>query len=137
MKCTTWIILTLTLIGILTSCVLADSPERAAQEWLQAFGNLDGNKLAERTCAAQQENIQQAGLWASVFGIFGQMTIGQQGKTDVSDLKFTTVRSSGDEAYVRVTGQIRVAVLALSQTQKVDETWRMVKEDGKWKWCGQ
>jgi len=27
--------------------------------------------------------------------------------------------------------------MALSQTQDVDETWRMVREDGKWKWCGQ
>jgi len=127
----------LTLISVLAACGLGDSPEKGAQEWLQAFANLDGNKLAERTCAAQQANVQQAGLWASVFNIFGQQTIGQQGKTDVSDLKFTTVNRSGNTARVRVTGQIRVSVLALSQTEEVDETWRMVLEDGKWKWCGQ
>ena len=114
-----------------------DSPERAAQEWLQASVDLDGNKLMERTCAAQQENIQEAGMWASVFNIFGQQAIGVQAKTDLSGLKFSTTSSSGNTARVRVTGQIRVAVLALAQSQKVDETWRMVKEEGKWKWCGQ
>jgi len=132
-----FVFLTLPLLSALTACGLGDSPEKAAQEWMQAFANLDGNKIAERTCAAQQANVQQAGMWASVFNIFGQQTIGQQGKTDISGLKFTTVSSSGNTANVRVTGQIRVAILALSQTQDVDETWRMAQEDGKWKWCGQ
>ncbi len=137
MKQLTLVVLTLVLASTVTACTLVDSPENAAREWLQAFGNLDGNKLAERTCAAQQANVQQAGMWTSAFAILGQMMIGQQGKTDVSSLNFTTVRSSGDTAYVRVTGQIRAAVLALATTQNVDETWRMVREDGKWKWCGQ
>jgi len=137
MKRFAFVLLTFALLGALTACGLGDSPKKAAQEWIQAFANLDGNKIAERTCAAQQANVQQAGMWASVFGLFGQQTIGQQAKTDVSGLKFTTVSSSGNTANVRVTGQIRVAVMALSQTQDVDETWRMVQEGGKWKWCGQ
>jgi len=137
MKRATFVLLTFALVSALTACGLGDSPEKAAQEWIQAFANLDGNKIADRTCAAQQTNVQQAGLWSSVFNLFGQRTIGQQAKTDVSGLKFTTVSSSGNTANVRVTGQIRVAVLALSQTQVVDETWRMVQEGGKWKWCGQ
>lgn len=33
-------------------------------------------------------------------------------------------------------GEIRVAVLAVAQTQQVDETWQMVREGGKWKWSG-
>jgi len=126
----------LCLLVLFVACS-GDSPEAAAKEWMQAFANLDGNKIAERTCTAQQANVQQAGMWASVFGMFGQQTIGQQSKTDISDLKFTTISSSGDTAQVRVTGQVRFAVLALSQTQDVNETWRMVREDGKWRWCGQ
>lgn len=131
------LLLTFALVSALTACGLGDSPEKAAQEWVQAFANLDGNKIAERTCAAQQANVQQAGLWNSVFNLFGQQTVGQQAKTDVSGLKFTTVSSGGNTANVRVIGQVRVAILALSQTQDVDEIWRMVQEDGKWKWCGQ
>jgi hypothetical protein len=46
------------------------------------------------------------------------------------------VSSSGDTAQVRVAGQIRVSILAISQTQQVDETWSMLREGGKWKWCG-
>ncbi|MDE3089661.1 MAG: hypothetical protein KGJ80_09820, partial [Chloroflexota bacterium] len=118
MKRATFLLMAFALVGTLTACGLGDSPEKAAQEWVQAFANLDGNKIAERTCAAQQANVQQAGMWASVFNIFGQQQIGQQAKTDVSGLKFTTVSSSGNTANVRVTGQIRVAVLALSQTQE-------------------
>jgi hypothetical protein len=117
--------------------LLGDSPEKAAQEWVQAFANLDGNKIAERTCAAQQANVQQAGLLNSVVGLFGQQTIGQQANTDVSGLKFTTVSRSSNIAAVRVTGQIRVAVLGLSQTQDINETWSIARENGKWKWCGQ
>lgn len=129
--------LILAFISVLTGCGLGDSPEKAAQEWIEAFANLDGNKIADRTCAAQQANVQQAGLWSSVFNLFGQQTIGQEAKTDVSGLKFTTATSSGSAARVRVTGQVRVAILALSQTQNIDETWQMVQENGKWKWCGQ
>jgi hypothetical protein len=84
-------VLILTLASTLAACGLGDSPEGAAKEWTQAMANLDGNKISERTCAAQQANVQQAGLWASVFNIFGQQTIGQQAKTDISDLKFTVV----------------------------------------------
>jgi len=138
MKRSALVMLTLMLVSALTVCgAIGDSPEKAAEEWAQAFANLDGNKVAERTCAAQQANVQQAGLWTSVFNLFGQQMIGQEAKTDVSGLRFTTVSSSGNTADVRVTGQIRVAVMALSQTQDVDETWRMVREDGKWKWCGE
>lgn len=139
MKQLTLVLVTLALASTVASCTLIDSPENAAREWLQAFGNLDGNKIAERTCAAQQANVQQAGLWTSAITLIGQYLVGQglQGKTDVSSLNFTTVRSSSDVAYVRVTGQIRAAVLAFATTQNVDETWKMVREDGKWKWCGQ
>jgi hypothetical protein len=73
-------------------------------------------------------------MWASVFSIFGQQAIGQQAKTDVSGLTFTTVSTSGNTARVRVTGQVRAAILALSQTQNIDETFQMVQEGGKWKW---
>jgi|SRR3989337_41687 len=117
--------------------LLGDSPVKAAKEWVQAIAILDGNRIAERTCNAQQANIQEAGLWGSVFALFGQQTIGQQANTDVSELKFTRVSSNDDFAAVRVTGQIRVAVLGVSQSQNIDETWSFVRENGKWKWCGQ
>jgi photosystem II stability/assembly factor-like uncharacterized protein len=97
---------------------------------------MDGNKLMERTCAEQQESVQETGLWLSAFGVLGQSFIGQQTQTDISDLRFNVVNETGNTARVRVTGQIRTAVLAVAQTQEVDEEWLVVQEDGKWKWCG-
>ena len=126
----------LCLIFLLVACS-SDSPEAAAKDWMQAFADLDGNKIAARTCAEQQENLQEAGMWISAFTIFGQMTIGQESQIDISDLKYATISSTDDTAQVRVTGQVRAAILALSQAQDIDETWRMVREDGEWKWCGQ
>lgn len=123
-------------ISVLTACGMGDSPERAAEEWLESSLNMDGNTLMERTCAEQQESVQEAGLWLSVFGILGQLFTGQQTQTDISDLRFNVVNETGNTAHVRVTGQIRTAVLAFAQTQEVDEEWLMVQEDGKWKWCG-
>jgi len=85
MKRSALVMLTLTLVSALTACGPGDSPEKAAEEWAQAFANLDGNKIAERTCAAQQVNVQQAGMWATVFNIFGQQTIGQQARQMYQD----------------------------------------------------
>lgn len=45
-------LLVVILVSLLAACGPGDSPEKAAKEWLEAFSNLDGNKLAERTCPA-------------------------------------------------------------------------------------
>jgi hypothetical protein len=118
------------------ACGLGDSPEKAAREWIDALLNMDGNKLAARTCAAQQENLQDTALWLSAFAVLGETLTGQEVEADISDLEFTTIERTGDTAQVRVTGEIRTAVLAMAETQEVDETWQMVREDGEWKWCG-
>jgi len=124
-------------VSLLAACGPGDSPEQAAKEWIEAFVNLDGNKLAERTCAAQQENVQSGAMWVSAFAALGQMFTGQRTKADISDLRFVTIgRSGSDIAQVRVTGVIRISVLAIAQTQQVDETWQMIREAGRWKWCG-
>ena len=123
-------------VSVLAACGMGDSPERAAKEWLEALVNMDGNKLMERTCAEQRENVQEAGLWLSALGMLGHSFTGQRVQGDISDVRFNVVGETGNTARVRVTGQIRVAVLAFAQTQEVDEEWLMVQEDGKWKWCG-
>lgn len=129
-------LLVIILASMLAGCGPADSPEKAAKEWLEAWANLDGNKLAERTCDAQQETVQSGAIWLSAFAALGQMFTGQRTQADISDLRFVTISRSDDTAQVRVTGEIRTAVLAIAQKQQVDETWQMVREGGKWKWCG-
>ena len=129
-------LLVIILASMLVGCGPTDSPEQAAREWLDALLNLDGNKLAERTCDAQEEDVQSGAIWRSAIAAFGEMLTGQREQADISDLQFVTISKSGDTAQVRVTGEIRTAVLAIAQKQQVDETWQMVREGGKWKWCG-
>ena len=125
---------------ILTALLLAgcaDLPNGAAREWYKAMLNMDGNKILDRTCAAQVPNVQQAGLWGSAFALLPQMFgLNMQSKGDVSSINFSTISIQGDTAQVKVSGKIRVAVLAYAQETPIDETWTMVREDNKWKWCG-
>ncbi|MEN6479211.1 MAG: hypothetical protein ABFD20_06200 [Anaerolineales bacterium] len=130
------ILVLLMLASLLVACQPSDSPEKAAREWVEASLNYDGNKMAQRTCTALQEELQNQALLLSAFAALGQMYTGQQTQGDISELHFETLNRSGDTAQVRVTGEIHVAVLAFSQAEQVDETWRMIREDGKWKWCG-
>ena len=127
-------------VGILAACSMGDSPEKAAKEWLEAMINLDGNKILERTCVAQRENVQTASLLNSAFAMLPQVFFGVDVKvqSDVSDLQFTTVYIDENKGYahVHITGELRVAVLGVAQALPVDETWVMVKEGGKWRWCG-
>lgn len=137
MKQKTIIIMLVAFSLFLTGCM--DSPERAAKEWFNAMLNYDGNKILDRTCLAQREAVQMAGLWNSAFALLPQLfglDIKSQG--DVSGIKFSRISINEDEtvANVRVHGEMRVAVLAFAQAYPVDETWLMVKEDGGWRWCG-
>jgi len=137
MKHKTFFILLLVFSLFLTGC--ADSPERAAKEWLDALANLDGNKLLDRTCLAQRPAVQEEGLWSSVFALLPHaFGLNIQSKTDISGLSFSRTSINADEtaANVRVYGEIRVAVLAFAQSEQADETWQMIKEDGAWRWCG-
>lgn len=131
------LVLTVTMAAVAVGCDLFDSPEGAARAWLTAVMNRDGNRMAELTCAEEQEAMQQAGLWISAFDILGQAVIGQRTQADVSGLRFTIISQSGDTACVRVTGEVRQAILAFSQTQTMDDRMGMIREDGRWKYCGE
>lgn len=110
----------------------ADSPETAAMEWVEAVLNLSGTTLAARTCAARQQDLQSGATLVSGLSAL----VGQTVEGDISDLRFEILTSSDNVAQVRVSGEVRVAVLGIADTTRVDETWEMVREGGKWKWCG-
>lgn len=121
---------------LLSAC--ADSPSRAAKDWFDAMLNLDGNRILERTCLEYRPAIQEWGLWNSAISLLPQVFFGIDMKSngDVSDLEFTTINMQDNNASVYVSGEIRVAVLAFAQSYSVDETWIMVREENKWRWCG-
>lgn len=137
MKHKTMAVLLVVCSFLLTACF--ESPEKGAKEWFDAMLNLDGNRILERTCVEYRPQIQEWGLWNSAFAMLPQLFgLDLKSQGDVSGLKFDEISNSSSEttAYVRVHGEVRVAVLAFAQSVPVDETWLMVKEDDVWRWCG-
>ena len=125
------------LLSMLVACQPPESPARGAQEWTEAQWKMDGNKSLERTCAAEQENMQMMGNLTAAATILAQQYIGQQDiKVDTSNLRYETFSESGSNAQVQVRGIVSTAILSFVQTQQIDDTYTMVFEDGKWKWCG-
>jgi len=122
---------------LLTACL--ESPEKGAKEWFDAMLNLDGNKILDRTCVQYRPQIQEWGLWNSAFAMLPQLFgLDLKSQGDVSRIKFEQINNSASETtvYIRVHGEIRVAVLAVAQAYPVDETWKMIKEEDVWRWCG-
>jgi len=137
MKKNNAILFLLVITLILTGC--SATPEGAAKQWLDAMLNLDGNKILDLTCIAQRQNVQQQGLYNSTIALLPQMFgFNMTTKGDVTGLKFTQTSINADQtrAFIHVTGEVRVAVLAFAQAYNVDETWVVVKEDNTWRWCG-
>jgi hypothetical protein len=113
-----------------------EAPEQAAKEWIQAIAELDGSKINALACSELQVDVEQVGIGASGWSLFGQVVTGRPTEIDVSGLRFETIRSDVQTATVRVSGEVRTVVQSLSQSQTIDQPLLMVKEDGKWKVCG-
>ena len=116
-----------------------EGPEAAARRYLQAAVAYDGNELARRTCAAQQQALMEAGLVITALDLIANyyVDVGLEDiDFDLRDLEFTEISRSGDQAVVRVSGELRTSLLFLSVPGQVDDTWLMVREDGRWKYCG-
>ena len=137
MKRATLILLIFAMLVAPAACGLRDSPEGAAKEWLEALASFDGLKMDERTCSEQKEQLQQGGALLAAFSALGQEITDQNVRIDVSAVNLSTTKSTADTANVHVTGKIRASVGLLVQSQPVDEDWKMVKEGGKWAWCGE
>ena len=67
-------------------------------------------------------------------------------KNKLYHIQTETITKGDTEAQIRITGKIRVAInpvypivaklFNLSATHEVDEKLNVIKEDGKWKVCG-
>ncbi len=99
----------------------------------------DGNELARRTCAAQQQALMEAGLVITALDMIANYYVDmglEDVDFDISDLKFRVVSQTRDRALVRVSGEMRTSLLLLSVPAPIDDTWLMVRENGRWKYCG-
>lgn len=127
------------LFVLLLSGCSGDSPEAGMREWLEAALQMDGLKLADRTCSRMIPIVQQQGGIVSAAVILGREFLGQQIdiQSDLGQLRFETVSTSGSSsARVRVRGEVRAAMMGFFQTLPLDYTADMVLENNRWKWCG-
>lgn len=114
----------------------ADTPQTAVSEWLEAMINGDGATLITRTCQQEHETVQNLGLIRSLVGIFGEETVGDKGSGSIEGINMDLMKNDGQTAHVRVQGELVSSVLAVGVAQEVDETWIMIKDGDRWKWCG-
>jgi hypothetical protein len=122
-------------VGAIAFNLLQPGPDAAAKAWVQALADQDGSQLSELTCAQLRPQLQQSLLVPSAVMILGQGFLGTQAKMDMNDLKSTTVSNDGTHAKVRMVGTIHNGVGLFSQTQQVDASQNMLKENGKWRMC--
>lgn len=126
-------------VGLRVVGGVLEGPAGAARRYLQASVAFDGNELARRTCAAQQQALMEAGLVITALDMIANYYVDmglEDVDFDISDLKFRVVSQTGDRALVRVSGEMRTSLLLLSVPAPIDDTWLMVRENGRWKYCG-
>jgi 5-bromo-4-chloroindolyl phosphate hydrolysis protein len=137
--------------GILISIGKVDSPTTAAVDFAEAYFMLDGPSMSERLCSEMLEdeeiNIVKTYLnsVADRARELGFSTTYM--KNQLSHISTELQMTDENTAEVRITGErlrsinpvfaIIGRLFFLIETHEVDETLSLVKEDGRWKVCGQ
>lgn len=126
-----------------------DSPSKAVVQFSKAYFNLDksmANKICKKRLATEDVDVIAQYIYLRAkeakergFGISFM-------KNKLYHIKTETISKKDNEAQVRITGKIRVAInpvypivaklFNIGATHEVDETINVIKEDGKWKVCG-
>ena len=126
-----------------------DSPSKAVVQFSKAYFKLD-KSMAKRICKKRlaSENVDVIDQYIHLaakeakergFGINFM-------KNKLYDIETETISQKDNEAQVWITGKIRVSInpgytivaklFNIGATHEVDEIINVIKEDGKWKVCG-
>jgi hypothetical protein len=119
----------------MTACS-GNAPAQAAEAWFQATATSDGATALKLTCEAYREEMQNLSLFMGGFNLLSGGLLSEAG-ADLSGLEFSVVSRQGDEAVVKIEGEIIQSVLGAAMAQPVNANVLMVKEDGEWRWCGE
>lgn len=116
-------ILIFALVAVLTGCTTgSDSPEKTVERYLQAKVARDETTLRSLLCAEMESLlVREVSAFATV--------------SDARIENMTCKREDGQDT-VTCTGQI-VATYGREQTTFPLTSYRVVQEDGEWKWCGE
>jgi len=126
-----------------------DTPNKAVVEFSKAYFKLD-RSMAERICHERltsddvdvvDQYLHRVAREAKERG-FGINFM----KNKLYHIETKTLNKSDNEAQIRITGKRRISInpvyvivaklFNLSETYEVDATFDVVREDGKWKVCG-
>lgn len=130
-------------------------PVYAAEQWFDAMWAMDSETVLDRTCDQEIWVSNTLASGASVAGLTEYLDITQipgldeflipgidldglkdEFEIDRSRIEFAEISGGEETAVVTAKGQIRFRILKGWYPYRLDETWLMVKEDGRWKWCG-
>ena len=134
----------------------SSTPVYAAEEWVEAMWTLDSETVLERTCDQEVWVSNAIASGSSITGLLTYLDITQipgldevvvpnvdlerlkrEFEIDRSRIEFAEMTNDGETAVVTVQGQLRFRVFAGWYPYRLNETWLMVQEDNRWKWCGQ
>jgi hypothetical protein len=130
------------------------SPARTAETWLEHLVTMDGNSLARATCSEmpveEQLRLQMTALLGGIFDLANSSVLDAfpgvdnlvdlveewAPRIDTSELEYETIAETDTASTVTVIGPAYVDIGRFSYTHRVDETWSMIWEGDRWKWCG-
>lgn len=142
------------IIGLLVQLLFSvadaiDTPNKAVVQFSKAYFNLDksmAKKICKERLASEDVDVIDQYIYLSAkeakergFGINFM-------KNKLYHIETETLSKKENEAQIRITGKIRVSInpvypivanlFNIGATHEVDEIINVIKEDGKWKVCG-
>lgn len=134
----------------------SSTPVYAAEDWFNAMWTMDSEMVLDRTCDQEIWVSNAVASGASITGLIDYLDITEipgldevvipgvdldglkeQFEIDRSRIEFAEVIHDGETAVVTVQGQLRFRVFKGWYPYRLNETWVIVQEDERWKWCGQ
>ena len=126
-----------------------DSPSKAVVQFSKAYFKLD-KSMAKRICKKGAASVDVDVVDQYIF--LAAKKAKERGfdisfmKNKLYDIETETISKKDNEAQIRITGKIRVSInpvyaivaklFNIGATHKVDEIINVIKEDGRWKVCG-
>ncbi len=119
-----FMLLLLMTLFMLVACAGEGDPSKVVQNYLQAKVDSNATELRSLICSSMEGDLaREVASFASV-------------KASLPEVACTTGNTENGYTLVSCTGKI----VALYGTENRDiplSTYRTVKEDGEWKWCGE
>ena len=128
---------------------IRNTPNKTVIEFSKAYFNLDksmAKRICKKTLSSKDGNVVDQYLYhvaqmAKARGFNVNFL-----KNKLYDIETETISKTDNEAQIRITGKIRVAINSvypviaelfnIGTTHNVDEVIHVIKENGRWKVCG-